>query len=124
MPEPTVAIYFRLPDRLARKLDSAAARLGASKRDILSALVDDHLDIEDNDLIIRSHSETANATSSSVPEHEVLTVDEAATLLRVSADDVLSLVESGELRARRIGEHWRLTRTALMDWLRGDATTA
>jgi excisionase family DNA binding protein len=54
----------------------------------------------------------------------VLTVDEAATLLRVSADDVLSLVESGELRARRIGEHWRLTRTALMDWLRGDATTA
>lgn len=124
MPEPTVAIYFRLPDRLARKLDSAAARLGASKRDILSALVDDHLDIEDNDLIIRSHSATANATSSSVPEHEVLTVDEAATLLRVSADDVLGLLESGELRARRIGEHWRLTRTALMDWLRGDATTA
>jgi excisionase family DNA binding protein len=51
------------------------------------------------------------------PPQEVLTLEEAAELLRVSADDVRALAESGELPARRIGETWRLTRTAVLGWL-------
>jgi len=53
------------------------------------------------------------------PASEVLTLDEAANLLRVPVDDVRALVESGELPARRIGDTWRLTRTAVLAWLAG-----
>ncbi len=43
--EPMRAIYVRMPDRLAGKLDKAAERLGASKREVLAMLVNDHLDV-------------------------------------------------------------------------------
>jgi excisionase family DNA binding protein len=58
------------------------------------------------------------------PVSEVLTLEEAAELLRVPADDVRALVESGELPARRIGETWRFTRTAVLAWLAGPEPAA
>lgn len=122
MPDPTRAIYVRMSDRLAHKLDSVASRLGASKRDILSALVDDHLDVDGDDLVV--HPRRGPTGYVVAPEPEVLTVEDAASLLRVSASDVLALIDNGELPARRIGEQWRLTRTAVLDWLRGDGGPA
>jgi excisionase family DNA binding protein len=57
------------------------------------------------------------ASAPAAPPSEVLSLDEAAALLRVSADDVRALAEAGEIPARRIGAEWRLNRTAVLAWL-------
>ncbi len=162
--EPTRAVYVRMPDKVAQKLDKAAERFGVSKRDLLATLVSDHLDIEGDELVFRPHGRDgtarpprpgdfwkkrpttesaesdardnaadagaaaprvrmtkgeARAAEPAAPVSEVLTLEEAAELLRVPVDDVRALVESGDLPARRIGETWRLTRTAVLGWLAG-----
>jgi excisionase family DNA binding protein len=120
--EPTRAIYVRMPDRIARKLDKAAEQLGASKRDVLAALVNDHLDVAGDNLVIGLTTDRAPQSETATPEPaaEVLTLDEAAVLLRVDSGDVLALIERSELPARRVGQQWRLSRTAVLAWLRGD----
>jgi len=65
----------------------------------------------------RARQDKPDAAEPAAPVREILTLEEAAELLRVSVDDVRALVESGELPARRIGETWRLTRTAILAWL-------
>ena len=117
-PEPTRAIYVRMPDRIARKLDKAAEKLGASKRDILAMLVNDHLDVAADALVIKPPGGHAPQPEAVAPDGEVLTLDEAAQLLRAETGDVLALIEAGELPARRLGQHWRLSRTAVLAWLR------
>ncbi|WP_045879081.1 helix-turn-helix domain-containing protein [Pseudofrankia sp. DC12] len=164
--EPTRAVYVRMPDKLAQKLDKAAERFGVSKRDLLATLVSDHLDIEGDEIVFRPHGRDGASQSHgkregasrpprpgdlwrkrpsadepdaddaepkvrmskatgpeppapAAPVSEVLTLEEAAELLRVPVDDVRALVESGELPARHIGATWRLTRTAVLAWLAG-----
>ncbi|MBV8179206.1 MAG: helix-turn-helix domain-containing protein [Mycobacterium sp.] len=51
------------------------------------------------------------------PPDDVLTVQETADLLRVDVEDVQTLITSGELPARRLGDQWRLSRTAVLAWL-------
>jgi excisionase family DNA binding protein len=53
-------------------------------------------------------------------EPEVLTLAEAATLLRLPAQDVARLAQSGKLPGRRIGTSWRFSRVLLLAWLSGD----
>jgi excisionase family DNA binding protein len=50
---------------------------------------------------------------------DVLTIEQAAELLRVAPDAVRALAESGDLPARQIGEEWRFARTAILAWLAG-----
>ena len=50
---------------------------------------------------------------------EVLTPEQAAQLLSVSVEDVLASIQSGELKARRIGTAYRIARSALDEFLRG-----
>src|SRR5215813_13972311 len=118
--EPTRAIYVRLSDRLARKLDAAAERLATSKRDVLAMLVNDHLDMVGDNLVIRPRGGRAPQPEPATEAGEVLTLEEAAGLLRAEPGDVLALLESGELPARRLGQTWRLSRTAVLAWLRAD----
>jgi excisionase family DNA binding protein len=119
--EPTRAIYVRMPDMLARKLDQAAERLGISKRDVVAALVNDHLDVAGDDVVLGLVGGRARgpATATPDPASEVLTLEDAAGLLRAEPGDVLALIEAGELPARRLGQDWRLSRTAVLAWLRG-----
>ena len=51
----------------------------------------------------------------------VLTLDEAATLLRVSPADVEQLAAQGGIPARRIGSTWRFKCEALLAWLSASA---
>ncbi len=51
--------------------------------------------------------------------HEVLTLDEAASYLRVSAEATEQLATRGEIPAHRIEDEWRFLRSALDHWLRG-----
>ena len=51
---------------------------------------------------------------------DVLTLSEAAELLRVGENDLEQLASRSEVPARRIGSSWRLNRDALLAWVNGD----
>lgn len=131
-PESTRAIYVRMPTGVAEKLDRASEALGISKRDVLTTLVSDRLDIEGDDLrslrhaglpptrIVAHAGPRAAAHPAVTPEAEVLSLGEAARLLRVPTESLEPMAESGEIPGRRIGGEWRFSREALLSWLRGD----
>ncbi|RHW46155.1 DNA-binding protein [Dermacoccus abyssi] len=52
-------------------------------------------------------------------EHEVLTTEEPATLLRVSTKTVPSLVNSGALPGEKMGRAWRFLRSDVLSFVRG-----
>ncbi len=53
------------------------------------------------------------------PDPEVLDVDDAAALLRVEPAVVRSLAGASLIPARRVGDQWRFSRAALLEWLKG-----
>ena len=59
------------------------------------------------------------ASPSSLPP-DVLTLNEAAELLRVDAGELEQLASRDEVPARRIGSSWRFNRDALLAWVNGD----
>ena len=48
---------------------------------------------------------------------DVLTLSEAAALLRVEDAPLAELAAGGAVPARKIGEEWRFSRTAILHWL-------
>jgi len=48
---------------------------------------------------------------------EVLTLEEAAALLRLPIDAVRARALSGDLPGRAFGDEWRFTRPAVLAWL-------
>ena len=50
---------------------------------------------------------------------QVLTPEQAAQLLGVELADVMSEIEAGHLKARKIGSSWRIAQSALDEFLRG-----
>jgi excisionase family DNA binding protein len=57
----------------------------------------------------------APAASTALPE--LLGPGEAAQALGVSEADVIASLEAGDLKGRKIGTQWRITRTALRDFI-------
>jgi excisionase family DNA binding protein len=47
-------------------------------------------------------------------DDEILTAEEAATLLKVSSKTVLKLARDGELPAQKVGRAWRFSRAELV----------
>lgn len=71
-----------------------------------------------------TYAQTMEPSRSSVaqitPEQpEVLTVDEAALLLRVEPEALLELAKIEQVPGRRVGDSWRFSRAALLGWLAG-----
>lgn len=62
-----------------------------------------------------SASPTVAASSGALPE--LLGPAEAATALGVSEADVLAVLESGDLKGKKIGSSWRIPRAALNSYL-------
>jgi excisionase family DNA binding protein len=60
----------------------------------------------------------AAPTAASQPTPQVLTPADAATALGVSEADVIASLEAGDLKGKRIGSQWRVTRAALDDFLK------
>ena len=56
---------------------------------------------------------TTSAASTAMPD--VMTPSEAAGFLKVSEEDVLAAITAGELKARKIGSAYRLTKEALQE---------
>lgn len=52
-------------------------------------------------------------------DHEVLTTDEAAALLRVSTKTVLQLVRAGSLPGEKVGRAWRFLKSDVLAYVRG-----
>ena len=55
--------------------------------------------------------QTAAAPAAAIPE--LLTPDQVAEALGVSVEDVLAVIESGELKAKKIGSSHRIKRSAV-----------
>lgn len=49
----------------------------------------------------------------------MLTPEQAAQALGVSVEDVMASITAGELKARKIGNAYRIARAALDEFLRG-----
>ncbi|MBX7255743.1 MAG: helix-turn-helix domain-containing protein [Candidatus Hydrogenedentes bacterium] len=52
-------------------------------------------------------------------EDEILTIEEAAKLLKVSPEIVADLLKSSDLVGRTIGGQWRTTKRALLSFVDG-----
>jgi len=55
--------------------------------------------------------------ASSMPD--IMTTAEAANILRVTEEDVLAAIQAGDLKARKIGAAYRISRDALESFLKG-----
>ena len=47
----------------------------------------------------------------------MLTLEELAELLSLDVESTRALAERGELPGRKLGEEWRFSRSAVLDWL-------
>jgi excisionase family DNA binding protein len=123
------ALYVRIPTAEAEKLHRAADVLRSSKRELITKLVA-HFDPEDP-VWTREVAGTLPGAQAewSVGQHsfqpaaelEILTPAQLAGLLQVEEEIVLELAEEGELPARKVGEEWRFSRSAILAWLGEEA---
>lgn len=100
---------MRLPRPVAERLDETAQERGMSRREVVTRL------ITGDDLVVGQHDFRPTEPAA------VLTLAEAATLLRVGEDALVRLAEAGEVPGRRLAGEWRFSRAALLAWLGGDA---
>lgn len=126
------ALFVRIPTGEAQRLDRAAFELRRSKQDIVSALVSRYVDPASPASMAALRALDGSGGRVQAPAsaplalghhdfrpdaREVLTVVDAAALLQVEEEVVERLAADGELPGRRIGEQWRFTRQAILDWL-------
>jgi excisionase family DNA binding protein len=113
----------RLPVEEANKLDEAARLLRTAKSRLVTELVSRYLPLDADppsagiDALkgapVGRHSFTAAA------EPEVLTLEQLAELLALEVEATEELAEAGEIPGRKLGEQWRFSRRAILDWLAG-----
>jgi excisionase family DNA binding protein len=134
--EETSAVFVRIPTAEAEKLDLAARALDTPKRELIAGLVARYVDPGSAEKLdaLRALGEAARprrviieaaADPLAVGQHsfrpsdppEVLTARQVADLLQADEATVTSLAEAGDLPGRRLGEHWRFSRQAVLDWL-------
>jgi excisionase family DNA binding protein len=61
----------------------------------------------------------ATGTSGQAAMPDVMTPSDAAGFLKVSEEDVIAAIEAGDLKARKIGKAYRISKDALQDFLNG-----
>jgi excisionase family DNA binding protein len=132
------ALFVRLTPEQARRLDRAVAAVPTRKKDLIGGLLERfvHPDTPAGVQALRELARldepgrrkvtidlgadgpvVGHASFRPAPEAEVLDAAGAAELLLVDEAAVLAMAERGELPARRIGDAWRFSRRALLDWL-------
>ena len=107
MMEQRTGLFVRIPRAQAEQLAQAAVRLGKSKQEIVAGLLSSEL----HPIVGRAEVVVARDA--------VLTLDEAAELLRVDGETLVERADSGELPGRRLAGEWRFSREALLAWLAG-----
>jgi excisionase family DNA binding protein len=129
--EERTALFVRLTTAQAERLDQAANAVHAHKKDLIGGLVDTYVDpsseagldrlrrLAKTPVVIDLGSDTpvvGHAEFRPSPL-EVLDAAQAAELLAVDEAAIVQLAEAGELPGRKIGEAWRFSRAALLEWL-------
>jgi len=125
------ALFVRLTTAQAERLDQAANAVHAHKKDLIGGLVDTYVDpsteagldrlrrLAKTPVVIDLGSDApvvGHAEFRPSPL-EVLDAAQAAELLAVEEAAIVQLAEAGELPGRKIGEAWRFSRAALLEWL-------
>ena len=128
------ALFVRLTAEQAQRLDRAASALPARKKDLIGGLVERYVNPTTpaglaslreltgtpRRVTVELGGETpvvGHADFRPFPPSEVLDAAQAAELLAVEEAAILELAGRGELPGRRIGEAWRFSRAALLQWL-------
>ena len=105
MAEDRVPLFVRLPREQAAALDRMVDSTGRRKQHLVSELLADQLAVGHLDINDRADAE------------EVLTLDEAAALLRLPAEVVGARARAGDLPGRLFRDEWRFARSAVLAWL-------
>jgi excisionase family DNA binding protein len=103
--EDRVPLFVRLPRAQAAALDRLVDMTGRRKQHLVSELLADQLAVGRIEISEDAHGE------------EVLTLEEAATLLRLEVEALRARAEAGDVPGRAFGDQWRFSRTALLAWL-------
>jgi excisionase family DNA binding protein len=116
-------LYVRLPSAAAEKLDRAAFELKTTKQNLVAELVEAHLPLASTRRVVVESMDDALTVGhhSFVPAEalDVLTLAEAAELLRIDEQTVAKAADRGELPGRKLGGEWRFARSAVLRWLAG-----
>jgi excisionase family DNA binding protein len=115
----TTPLFVRLPAQTAAALDRLAGAAGRHKQSLVSEILSERLTTTPSRPLPLGRIEVSNAVE---PVDEVLTLDEAAALLKVPVEAVRARAEHGDLPGRRFGTEWRFIRSAVLDWLRDGET--
>ena len=124
------ALFVRLPVEQAEKLDRAAFELKVPKQQLVNALLERYsarqlarlpgLESGRRRVVVESEVDDVTVGSHSFRPFEpveVLSPAEVADLLQVEKELVAKLAETGDLPGRKIGDEWRFSRTAVLEWL-------
>jgi excisionase family DNA binding protein len=111
MPNKKTPLFVRLPKQQVAALDRLANQTGRPKQHLLSELLADRMA---SGTLSVGRVEVANSEAT---DGDVLTLEEAATLFKLSPEAIQAAVESGNVPGRRFGKDWRFSRLALLTWL-------
>jgi excisionase family DNA binding protein len=64
------------------------------------------------------HSQASSGGAASGGMADVMTPSEAAAVLRVSEEDVLAAITAGDLKAKKLGSAYRISRASLEEFLK------
>lgn len=53
-------------------------------------------------------------------QSDILTVEEAAELLKIPRSSIYKLAQQGKIPAQKVGKHWRFYRPKLVKWVAGE----
>jgi len=67
----------------------------------------------------QSQSQTQPTTPAAAGMPDIMTPSEAAGYLKVSEEDVIAAINAGDLKARKIGSAYRVSKESLQEYLRG-----
>jgi hypothetical protein len=105
MPEDRVPLFVRLPREQAAALDRLVDSTGRHKQHLVSDMLADQLAVGRIEI-----TDSAGA-------EEVLTLQEAAILLRVPVEALRARALVGDVPGRAFADEWRFARSALLEWL-------
>jgi excisionase family DNA binding protein len=107
-------LFVRLPKDQATALDRLADVTGRQKQHLISELLADRLTPGVGPVSVGRVEVTNTPAALS---DEVLTLEEAAALLKLPVETARSRAEEGDLPGRRFGKEWRFARAAVLAWL-------
>ena len=115
----TTPLFVRLPNDTAAALDRVADSVGRHKQSLVNEILSERLATPNRQLALGR----IDVSQPGPPPDEVLTLDQAAALLKVAPEAVRARAEAGDLPGRRFGTEWRFIRSAIFGWL-GDGEAA